>query len=218
MLVAAELTLAGMPALRAPGLRRGAFGLGAARASHVYHPPTYYEALLAYLYRVGPLWREAGCLFYRRIERFRRKLMVAEIRFLQAVDLHKHRTEIAHDALRPSLAFSPSIRDRTSGRDNHLHAELGPSASCLGALSRQLPYAVYPPDGGGGISASGDTGNVPVCCAKWWDRRREIASPVMSASPTAITPTDTTPAISNSIHSVSGALLASRPLVRALSR
>jgi hypothetical protein len=64
-----------------------------------------------------------------------------------------------------------------------------------------VTYNAYPPDGGGGISASGDTGDVPVCCAKWWDGRREIASPVMIALPTAITPTDTTPAISNSIYS-----------------
>ena len=63
-----------------------------------------------------------------------------------------------------------------------------------------VTYNAYPPDGGGGISASGDTGDVPVCCAKWWDGRREIASPVMIALPTAITPTDTTPAIRSRIR------------------
>src|SRR6266446_10555839 len=65
-----------------------------------------------------------------------------------------------------------------------------------------VTYNAYPPDGGSGISVYGDPADVPVCCAKWWDGRREIASPVMIALPTAITPTDTIPAISNSIHSM----------------
>lgn len=45
---------------------------------------------------------------------------------------------------------------------------------------------------------------MPVCCAKWWRRRREIRSSVTIASPTAITPTDITPAINNSINSGMG--------------
>jgi hypothetical protein len=46
-----------------------------------------------------------------------------------------------------------------------------------------------------GIWASGGTGDVPVCSAKWWEGRREIANPIMMALPTAINPMATTAAI-----------------------
>jgi|HubBroStandDraft_6_1064221.scaffolds.fasta_scaffold110415_3 hypothetical protein len=66
------------------------------------------------------------------------------------------------------------------------------------------------------MSASGDTGDVPVCCAKWWDGRREIERPVTIALPTAITPTDHHPGNQQfdeyySAHQVSRTLPASVP-------
>lgn len=51
------------------------------------------------------------------------------------------------------------------------------------------------PDGGG-IWASGGTGDAPVCCARWWDRRPEMANPVTMALPKTIKPMATVPAIS----------------------
>jgi hypothetical protein len=51
------------------------------------------------------------------------------------------------------------------------------------------------PHSGGRISTAGGTGEAPVCCAKWWDERREMASPVMMALPKTNTPMATSPAI-----------------------
>jgi hypothetical protein len=71
---------------------------------------------------------------------------------------------------------------------DHVGGALLPSGSFWHA--RLVPYS------GGRRSTAGGTGDAPVCCARWWDGRREMATPVTMVLPKTIKPMATTPAIS----------------------
>jgi hypothetical protein len=65
-----------------------------------------------------------------------------------------------------------------------------------GLTLRAFRYGTLVPYSGGRISTAGGTGDVPVCSARWWGGRREMASPVTMALYKAIKPMATIPAIS----------------------
>ena len=92
-------------------------------------------------------------------------------------------------SLRSRCVISPIWDGEGGAKVLEASGELAPPHNVTDALYRS-------DNGRGGVSTSGDTGNAPVCCAKWWDGRREIVIPVTIALPKTIKPMATTPAIS----------------------
>jgi hypothetical protein len=94
--------------------------------------------------------------------------------------------------VRVGFQFPVFLADRDAhdldGRADHVDGALLASGP-LGVFARFL----YP---GGRISTAGGTGDAPVCCARWWDGRRDMASPMRMALPNTIKPMATAPAIS----------------------
>jgi hypothetical protein len=96
------------------------------------------------------------------------------------------------------LELPPGLRDLQ--REQAQIGVLAQHAAGGRQIVRQsLPYftptAAAHPHSGGRISTVGETGEAPVCVARWCGGRREILSPVMIAPPPTIRPRATRAAI-----------------------